>query len=74
VLGGVLVFAACVALHGYVRRAPLHLLLRLIFAALAIAMIYPDVRVQVACVVVSGLIFAVLHRAARAKEQGLKAA
>jgi hypothetical protein len=51
-----------------VRRMPIPALLRLCFAALGAAMIYPDRLVQAACVVAAIVLFAALHRLARSRE------
>ena len=67
-IGLTMVFCATMSLHGFVRRMRVHAILRLSFAGLAAAMIYPDRVVQVASVLAAVALFAGLYRVARSRE------
>ncbi|MFN3891531.1 MAG: TRAP transporter permease [Beijerinckiaceae bacterium] len=69
-IGLTLVFFLTTSLHGFVRRAPIPAIVRLCFAGLAAAVIYPDRMLQAACAFAGIALFAALYRAARRREGG----
>lgn len=66
--GFAMVFFASLALHGHVRRMAMPILARLGFAALGVAIVYPDKVVQAICILAGAVAFAALYRAARGRE------
>lgn len=70
-VGAVLIFAAAVALHGFVRRMRISAPVRGVFAAASLAMIFPDPALQAACVVLVIVVFVVLRMAALRRERDL---
>ncbi len=67
-MGGLLIFLAAVSLHGFVRRMQISYVMRALFMALALALIYPDRMAQAACAAAGLALFAVLYRLARRRE------
>ena len=57
VLGIVLVFTAALALHGWVLRSRLPAIVRLVFAALVLGIMWPESMIQLACAGTSVLLF-----------------
>lgn len=61
----VLVFVAALAVHGYVLRTRMPILMRLAFAALTVGVLWPAPEVQIASAVASVLLYGVLYAVAR---------
>ena len=67
-LGVALVFIAAVATHGFVLRTRLPLLLRLMFAALTLAIMWPALEIQGPAALSAVALYLALYAVARRKE------